>query len=186
MKLKHNIITLIIALFTTSLVGCAGAYGDFYHEVNIAKIPNKRKEPKTIVVNTLPTQDTVNKYNLTLLGYSAFIGGYSDRTTIDCATTQGENVGADLVVVMYPKELSSQTLLVPVYHTANVNTTTQTNNNGSFSGSWDSNYSYGTYNGNYNGNSTSSSTSTIEYYTNEYRTFIKYRFHALYFERNNQ
>lgn len=184
MKLKHFSMIFFITFTLSSLLGCAGAYGEYYHKLNIAKVQNKRKEPKTIVVNELPTQDTINKYNLTLLGYSAFIGGYNSRTTLDCATSQGAEVGADLVVVLYPRELSTETRLVPVYHTANVNTTTKTNSNGTFNGSWNGNYSYGTYNGSYNGNSTSTSTSTIEYTTQEYRTFTTYKFHALYFERN--
>lgn len=165
------------------LSGCAGAYGEFYHQVSIAKVENKRIEPKTIVVPTTPTQDTLDKYKLKVLGYSSFVGGYNHETTLDCATTQGSEVGADLVVVTQPVLINSQSRLVPVYHTAQVNTSTQTNSNGIFSGSWNGSRSYGTYNGKYNGTSTSTSTSTIGYTTNEYQTFNTYKFHALFLER---
>lgn len=181
--MKNCVLLIFAMIFAYTLSGCAGAYGEFYHQVSIAKVENKRIEPKTIVVQTTPTKDTLDKYKLKLLGYSSFVGRYSIETTLDCATNQGSDVGADLVVVTQPVLINSQTRLVPVYHTAEVNTSTQTNSNGTFSGSWNGSKSYGTYDGRYNGSSTSTSTSTIEYTTNEYQTFNTYKFHALFLER---
>lgn len=177
---------MFISVCAFILNGCAGAYGEFYRQVSTAKVENKRIEPKTIVVPDIPSQDTLVKYKLKLLGYSSFVGGYNYETTLDCATAQGSNVGADLVVVVQPVLINSQTRLVPVYHSAEVKTSTETNSNGTYSGTWNSSRSYGEYSGKYKGSSTSTSTSTVEYTTNEYRTFNTYKFHALFLERQDK
>jgi hypothetical protein len=174
--------SLLVCIVSVTLSSCAGAYGEYYHAVSAPTVPNKHHEPKTIVVDVTPTSDTLVKYKLRLLGYSSFIGSFSNETTLDCAAAQGADVGADLVVVTKPTIISSDTRLVAIPHTATVSTNTQTTSSGVFGGTW-SGSSYGSYRGTYNGSSSTSSESTIEYTTNEYRTFTTYRFHALFLER---
>lgn len=179
-----KLLYFVLLSFTAgALSSCAGAYGEYYHTVSVARVPNKHAEPKAVVVAVTPPLDTLVKYNLRVLGYSAFIGSFSGETTLDCAVAQGADVGADIVVVTQPTVISSDTRLVSVPHTATVYTNTQTTTSGTFGGSWFGS-SYGTYNGNYSGSSSASSNSTVTYTTNEYRTFTTYRFHALFLERD--
>ncbi|MCK9428563.1 MAG: hypothetical protein M0R17_00960 [Candidatus Omnitrophica bacterium] len=176
--MKKILAFAVLILCLNTLLGCAGAYGDYYHTINIAQIKNKNKMPNTIVVENTPyiDYDTLEKYNLRLLGYSAFIGYYNSNTTsIGCATEQGSEVDADLVIVTTPELINSTTRLVPIDHEATVNTNSNTTYNGTIYGN---NSSIG-----YSGNAYSNSRSTIQYTTDEYRTFNTYKFHAIYLER---
>lgn len=176
--MKKFLVFVIFITFISTLIGCAGAYGDYYHSINTALVKNKNKNPNTIVVENTPEidYDSLEKYNLRLLGYSAFIEYYNPNTTsIGCATEQGSEVDADLVIVTTPLLINSITRLVPIDHEATVNTNTNTTYNGSIYG--DNSYI------NYSWNAYSNSRSTIQYTTNEYRTFNTYKFHAIYLER---
>lgn len=173
----NKVVTMVLAVCMCLLSGCAGAYGDYYHQVSIAVVKNKQATPELHIAQTTPyiNEDTLSKYGLHLLGYSSFVGYYNSNTTVSCAVEQGTNVDADIVIVTEPKLLNSVTRLVPVTHQATVTS----NNNSTYSGS--------VYGNNasiyYNGQVHTQSDATIQYETNEYRTFNTYVFHALYLER---
>jgi hypothetical protein len=179
------LIRLILVACCAIFTGCAGKYAQYY--VRISEAESTGKWPKPIMADSFPSPDTVSKYGLHVLGYSAFYEYNISSPAINDALTNGKHVGADFVVILRPKMLGSQTALVDVPHlimsTSSTRSSTDLNIHGNVR---DANgFQFGSYNGYGTANTNSTTTTNTVYTTQEYRTFDRYMHGALFLKVND-
>jgi hypothetical protein len=112
----------VLALLTLLITGCASGYSQFYKPAPwatpeaIAKTRSAPapKEPALAHAGGIPS-DVVAAYarqGYVPIGYSSFNSGHQESDAN--AASQGEKIGADLVVVIDPRYTGSLTSNVPI------------------------------------------------------------------------
>lgn len=177
-------VLIVLALHLAFLTGCGGKYA--MHYVRIAEAKSAKHWPEAVLVDSFPSADSVVKYGLHALGYSVFYEYNNDYPAVNDARINGKYVGADLVVILKPKMLGSETSLVEVPHVVNAYTESRSRTTADVSGTISRNYlPFATYSGQVSGTTNTETRTTIMYTTQEYRTFTKYLHGALFLKVND-
>lgn len=163
---------LIVSLALLLLNGCASQYSQYYVALKQTQAaPLTAPTPRVVLDTVLPSLDSVQKYKYEPLGYALFYT-YSSTANISEVNITGRSVGADLVICLVPRYISTDDVLVNVKHNIEMTSITQSNDYGSVRGTW------GRLNYSSNGTSTTSTQGT--YTTTEIRRCAKYLHGALF------